>query len=140
MSATAPHRALAACALALAVVAGAGCDPGAGVSSTLLVEVWVSSPHAADQALRIAFDDPVEAFEPTADIRHFQDATHSARALLVVADWPLAAGERLVGEASLRPRTRAVLPGARIIEAARSDYRMRESVDGYRVRLVPVDP
>jgi hypothetical protein len=122
------------CAVAL------GCEGGPqAVSDHRLVEVWISSPHQADQAILVTFQDPVEAFEVAPDFRHFQDPDRGAATALLVADWPLPAGETLVGRARLRTRSRTTLPTARVTEVARSDYQLRESLDGYRVRLVPVD-
>jgi hypothetical protein len=127
-----------ACAAALLCIAATGCDVGPqGIADTWLLEVWISSPHRADQAILVTFHDPVERFDPAPGVRHFLDASHGASTILVVADWPLPAGETLVGSARLRARSRASLPTARVSEVARSDFQLRESVADYRVRLVP---
>lgn len=133
------RRAITAGALVCAVALG--CDGGPhGLDDAQLLEVWVFSPHASDQALLVKFDDPVEAFDPTPAVRHFQDAAGSATTILLVADWPLPAGESRVGTARLRTRSRTTLPTARVVEAARSDFQLRETVADYGVRLVPIDP
>jgi hypothetical protein len=128
-------RAVAVLALWAAVLA---CDGSPGLNDTRLVELWVSSPETGDQAMRIAFHDPVEGFDPEPGFQHFLDADLAARAILVVADWPLPAGEQLLGVARLRTRSGA-LPIAEVTEVAKSDFGLRDVLDGYRVRLVPVD-
>jgi hypothetical protein len=133
--------ALALCAAAATLAAGSACDGAPhGLVPTLLVEVWVSSPHAADQAVIGTFNDPLERFDPAPQIRHFHDPTRGATAVALIADWPMPAGETLVGVARLRPRSHTTLPTGRVTGAARSDFHLRESVDGYFVRLVPVGP
>jgi hypothetical protein len=128
-----------ACIGALLCAALVGCDIGPqGVSDSQLLEVWISSPHESDQAILVAFQDPVESFETAPDFRHFKDADRGASAVLLVADWPLPAGETRVGSARLRVRSRTSLPTARVIEAARSDFQLRDGAAGYGVRLVPV--
>lgn len=128
-----------ACAVAAACAVALGCDGGPqAVNDPQLVEVWISSPHPSDQAILVTFQDPLEAFETAPDFRQFRDAAHGASTVLVLAQWPLPAGETLVGRARLRTRSPASLPTAQVIEVARSDYQLRESVAGYLVRLVPV--
>jgi hypothetical protein len=126
-------------ALLVTIGAGLGCDGGPyGPGDTWLVEVWVRTPNAADQAILVTFQDRVHTFRAEAGFQHFQDADDGASSVLVVADWPLPAGETMVGTARLWTRSRATLPTARVVEAARSDFQMRESVADYRIRLVPI--
>jgi hypothetical protein len=126
-------------ALMLVLVAAAfGCDGAPqGISHAALFEVWVSSPHTADQAFHLAFNDLVEAFDPAPHIQYFQDPARGGTTLVLVADWPLAAGETMVGAARLQARDPTTLPTAHIVEVARSDYRLRDTLAGYGVRLAP---
>lgn len=128
------------CAGVLLCLVALACDGGPhGVGDAALFEVWVSSPHAADQAVLVTFDDPLEVFDPAPDVRYFRDRARGASTVLLVADWPLPAGETRLGDARLRTRSRTSLPTARVMEVARSDYQLRDSVAAYHVRLVPVD-
>jgi hypothetical protein len=128
------------CASALLCLVALACDGGPhGVNDAVHYEVWFSSPHAADQAVVVTFDDQLEVFEPAPDVRYFRDPGTGSSTLLLIADWPLPAGETLLGDARLRTRSRTSLPTARVMEVARSDYQLRNSVAAYRVRLVPLD-
>jgi hypothetical protein len=121
---------------ALACAALMGCDASPhGPGAPGQVDVWVSSPLAHDQALLITFDTPVEGFVPADGLRHFPDAGASSRAILIVATAPMPAGETRIGSFQVRDLRDAAGVGASVLEAARSDHTLRDTMGGYRVRL-----
>jgi hypothetical protein len=121
---------------ALACAALLGCDTGLHEpGSAGVVEVWVSAPEAYDQALVVAFDRAVEGFTPAEGFRHFPDAAPGSATVLVVAASPLPAGESWIGSLRVRDLRAAYRMEATVLDAARSDHRVRESTEGYRVRL-----
>jgi hypothetical protein len=121
---------------ALACAALIGCDTNPhGPGSPGRVDVWISSPHAHDQALLITFDAPVEGFVPAEGFRHFPDAGASSRTVLIVATSPMPAGETRIGSLRARNVRDAAGLGATVLEAARSDHTLRATMGGYRVRL-----
>jgi hypothetical protein len=121
-------------ALACAALIGCDTDPH-GPGSPGQVDVWISSPHAHDQALLITFDTPVEGFVPAEGFRHFPVAGASSPTILVVATSPMPAGETRIGSFQARHLRDAAGLGATVIEAARSDHTLRDTMGGYRVRL-----
>lgn len=116
-------------------VAGLGCErdtqspvqPGA-------TNVWLSTPNSYDQAVLISFDTFVGEFSPAPGFRAFPGPAGSGRVLLV-ADTPFQPGEELVGTIGASGVDALDAPGAAILEVARSDFTIRESVTGYVVRL-----
>jgi hypothetical protein len=121
---------------ALACAALVGCDigpHGPGVAGE--VQVWVSAPEAYDQAFVVAFDRPVEGFTPAEGFHHFPDAAPGSARVLVVAESPLPAGESWIGSLRVGDLRTVHRMEATVLDAARSDHRVRESTDGYRVRI-----
>jgi hypothetical protein len=121
---------------ALACAALVGCDMGPhGPGVAGVVEVWVSAPEAYDQALVVAFDRPFEAFTPAEGFRHFPDTAPGSTSVLVVAASPLPAGESWIGSLRVRDLRTVHRMEATVLDAARSDHLVRQSTDGYRVRI-----
>jgi hypothetical protein len=127
------RRGVACWALVLLAAAVAGCDRGPQGPQELETRgIWVTTPNEGDQAVVVAFQVPVDSFVPAPGFTHFQHRDPTRNLLLLVAESPLVPGEAWVGTASLQGGGAIT---ARVVEVARSDYRTRESLDGYRVTV-----
>jgi hypothetical protein len=118
---------------ALAVLVAA-CDAPQGPTTGPGLDVWVSAPHAGDQALILEFDAPIESFQPASGFRLFTAPGRASASFIVVADEPLAGGGIRVG--TILGGSAGSPPGARIVGAAGSDRQPRDTVDGYAVTLL----
>jgi hypothetical protein len=136
MSTCRPRTALVGITLSALLATACGDGPQAA-PVTRLADVSIHSPHAADQAIIVSFNLPVEGFEPRPGVRYFQDSRHGPTALLLVADRPLPPGEVWLGTVRLRGDDASGSPVARIVEVARSDFQLRKDLSAYQVLLFP---
>jgi hypothetical protein len=112
----------------------AGCEHSVHAPADTTARVWLVTPEAYDQAVLIAFDSPAPRFSPAPGFRAFPDPSASGT-VLVVADLPLQPGETLIGTLDGPAGGAGGPSGATVLEVARSDFTLRQSLAGYRVRL-----
>jgi hypothetical protein len=126
-----------AAALLLALSAAACGDSGqtAPIITPGVVDIFVATPNAQDQALLLSFGGELGGFTAASGFDVVQQIDDAAATVLVVSAAPLAAGETRIGSFAVQDTTRIRTITAQLTEAAGADYALRSNISGYIVRL-----